>query len=104
MVAMPKNKTPKATLLPYLPSAVRMTIKPSHFETCVVSRGVLVLPDSWKRLPSLYRAVCPASYSSLLRIALFLAGCTDRHRFCSLSIYDSQKHSKGYLFCRWVGL
>ena len=36
MVTMPKNKMPKATLPTYLPSAVRMTIKPSHFETCVV--------------------------------------------------------------------
>src|SRR4029434_10227293 len=30
------------------------------------------------------------------------SGYTDRHRFCFLSIYDSQKHSKGSLFCRWV--
>ena len=55
-----------------------MRIKPSHFETCV---GIT-------QFASLYRLVCPTSEYSFSRIALVLTGCTERHRFCFLSIYD----------------
>jgi hypothetical protein len=76
----------------------------SHFETGVVSYGILGLLASWTPLPALSLAECPEAEYSLARLVLFLSDGTERHRFCSLSIEDAEQHRKDSLCCGWIEL
>ena len=64
----------------------------SHFETGIISRGILGLLASCQSLPSLSRAGGPAAAYACSHRGLFLAGCPERHYFCSLSIAEAEKH------------
>src|SRR5262245_34856091 len=76
----------------------------SHFETGLVSRGILELLASWHSLPSLSRARGPAAESACSHLGLFLADGPERHGFCSLSIEEAEKHRQDSLGDGWGGL
>ena len=76
----------------------------SHFETGIVSRGILGLLASWQLLPSLSHAGGPAAESTWSHLGLFLADGPEWHGFCSLSIEEAEKHRQASLGDGWGGL